>query len=257
VNESLPSVTPPGDAVLSVAGLTVGYRGRPVLPPITWRLGRGEVWALIGDNGSGKTTLLRTLLGLLPPVSGSLAWGAGTAVAYVAQRHDVDAAVPMRVGDYIAGGAERGLSFLRRRRVTAAALAAIAADFNLEELLQRPFTLLSEGQKQRVAMARALIGRPDLLVLDEPTSAMDAAAEAALLARLVELAKRDKLAVLVVGHHLPALLPLASHWALVQGPRAPPLLGARAVVAGHPQFQGRYAGLLSVLGAPTGQVGRR
>jgi zinc transport system ATP-binding protein len=226
--------------------LCVGHRGRPALSPVSWSIRRGEIWALLGRNGSGKTTLLRTLMQLMPKLSGNLTWAPGLAVSYVAQTGSWDAAVPMPVADYVRGGAIRGHRFLWPHNAAEPHLQALRAEFRLQKLWHRPVQQLSEGEKQRVALARALAGAPDLLVLDEPTSAMDAATEAQVLAQLPQLAVQHRLAIAVVGHHLPALLAHASHWAWVDGPQAPFIAGPRAQVAQSPGFAQQYPGLVAL-----------
>lgn len=231
-----------GDACLVADGVLVGFDATLLMPPVDWRIARGEVWALVGDNGSGKTTLLRTLLGLHKTRGGTVTSGAQIAIAYMAQRQGLDAAVPMRVIDYVAGGAEQGWSFLRWGAVAAvrSRALALAETLGFVALLKRPVHALSEGQKQRVALGRALMTRPDMLVLDEPTSAMDMATESDLLARLGELAQTDGMAILVVGHHLPALLRAATHWAWARGTHAGLVTGPRAALLNDAAFMARY-----------------
>lgn len=203
-------------ARLSARGLLVGHRGRAILPAATFEVAAGSMCALVGRNGSGKTTLLRTLLGLLPPVGGEVIRAAG-GIGYVAQRSELIDSVPARAIDLVRGGWERGWSFVapargRDRAVDAALRAAGCAD-----VAKARYAELSEGQKQRVLLARALACTPDVLVLDEPSSAMDSEAEAALFDVLDRLRQERGLAVLVVSHQLERLLPRADAAVLVDG----------------------------------------
>lgn len=242
----------PSATLIQARALGVGYFGRTVMPPVDWCIGRGEVWALVGDNGSGKTTLLRSLLKLLPACEGTLDYAPGLVIAYMAQRQGLDAAMPLRVRDFVAGGAERGWSFLRPRGVRGrrSSVESIAAQLGFADLLDRQLVALSEGQKQRASLGRALISKPDVLVLDEPTSAMDMAAEAELFASLRALAKAHGMAIIVVGHHLPALLAATSHWAWAQGASGGLVQGARPTLMLHPGFQARYAPMLPIAQTP-------
>lgn len=235
-----PSLADP--PVLSARTLSVGYRGHSILPPVRLELRRGEFWALIGRNGGGKTTLLRTLLGLLPRVSGELDRAPGTVIGYVPQRSDLDPALPLRVIDLIRGGVDTGRSFLRpfyaksRQRDVEHAM----ADTQTTQLAQAQLAELSEGQKQRVLLARALVANPHLLVLDEPTSAMDAVAEREAFALLDRVMHERQLAVLVVSHHVSVLIERATHLIVVEKEARLALAGPLAEVCQHRAFAERY-----------------
>lgn len=243
--------------VLQAKGLCVGYRGRAILPPIDLAVGREQLWALIGHNGSGKSTLLRTLLGLQRKVAGEVRWAEGLRVGYVPQRSDLDMSVPARVIDLVHAGVDHGWSFvqplLARRRH--AAVARAVADVGVESLTRAQFAELSEGQKQRVLVARALVTDPHVLVLDEPTSAMDLAAETAVFTLLEELLVRRRLAIIVVSHQLSALTSRASHMAMLDKDAALAVAGSLAEVSRHPAFVERYGFLLQ--GSPPDAESRR
>ena len=244
----------PADAppLLAARGLEVGYRGRAILPPVDLAIRPGELWALVGRNGGGKTTLLRTLLGLLPRIRGALERGPAFRAGYVPQRSELDLSVPMRVLDLVRDGLDTGWSFLdplARRRGAAAAEAALA-DTATTALARHAYAELSEGQKQRALLARALASSPSLLVLDEPTSAMDLAAERAVFDLLDALRARRDLGVLVVGHHLPVLLGRATHVALVDKDDGLAEAGPLDEVARTAAFQARYAGLAAARTTP-------
>ena len=200
-------------ALLNATALRVGYGGRPLLPPLDFEIQAGETWALVGRNGSGKTTLLRTILGLLPPVSGSVERRPGLRVSYVPQRGDDDLSVPQRVLDAVRAGAERGWSFLRwgTSAATSRAVREALESTQTAELRRAPLDELSVGQRQRVLVARALASSPALLVLDEPTSALDAETEASFLALLERLRADRGLALVVVSHRAAFVEQHATH----------------------------------------------
>lgn len=207
------------EAVVTARGLLVGYAGVAVLPAVDLDVRPGELWGLVGPNGAGKSTLLRTLLGLLPRVGGLMTWRPGLRVGYVPQRSDLDLSGPRRVLDVVRGGAEHGWSFLsplspwRRREAVWRAL----RDANAASLARAQVAELSEGQKQRVLMARALASDPHLLVLDEPTSAMDGRAERDVYQALGALRQARHIAVLMVSHHVSMLAEAATDLLLVDG----------------------------------------
>ena len=230
-------------AALTLDALVVGYQGRPLLPPISAAVRPGELWALIGRNGSGKSTLLKTLLGLLPPVAGTLRWGPAARVAFVPQRGEHEDAMPARALDMVRAGVDRGWSFanplhvLRRAPVVAHALRQAGA----EALADEPFSTLSEGQKQRVWMARALASTPSVILLDEPTSALDAVAERDAFELLDRLRREAGLALVLASHHMAFIPRFATHAILVDRDDQVALAGPSAEVLASPTYRKHYA----------------
>lgn len=164
--------------------LEIGYGRAPLLPPISLSVGRGEFWAVVGRNGSGKTTWFRTLLGLQPPVGGAVIHPGGPPRAtYIPQRQGYDPIYPLTAAQVVAMAVDRGWSFTRPRAGGDAVRAALA-EVGAAELASRTFRSLSEGQKQRVLLARLVAAEADVAFLDEPTAAMDRVAEREALALL-------------------------------------------------------------------------
>src|SRR3954468_9852494 len=186
---------PPGatDLLVDLVRLeraVIGYR-TPLLPPIDLAVKAGETLGVLGPNGAGKTALLKSLLGLLPLLGGRrvLPHGRAPRVGYVPQRDRLDQSWPLSVLDVVLMGRTRLLGPLHRpadidRKRSREALEEIGVG----DLDDRPLYALSAGQPQRVHIPRAIAAEPELLVLDEPTSAMDPAAERVLL-ELVERLK--------------------------------------------------------------------
>lgn len=191
------------DALLSARALCVGYGGRAILPPIDVTIRSNELWVVTGQNGSGKTTWIKTLLGLLAPVSGSVSRERkGLRLAYLGQRQELESQYPVAVEDVVEMGTHRENGWFsgrtQRRRRVARALELTGAT----ELAARPFSELSEGQKQRVLLARVQASDSDLAVLDEPTSAMDSGAEVGAWELLKVVQRESSLSLLVVTHAL-------------------------------------------------------
>ena len=222
--------------LLRCEALEIGYRGRPLLPPITLDVRAGELWAVIGRNGSGKTTLFRAMLGLTPALGGRVQRLAE--IAYVAQRMSFDELYPVTVAEVVRQGTVRGWGFLRpwRRASVDEALDAVGAT----ALADRTFRALSEGQKQRVLLARLVASGAKLALLDEPTAAMDAVAEREAMGLLDNLRKRYGLAVVVVSHHLAATQAIADKALFIDPDDQRVVVGPAQEVFHHTSFLARY-----------------
>lgn len=196
------------EPIITFDSLAIGYDGRAVLSGISLAIPRGGFTAILGANGSGKSTLLKTLLGLQPPIAGqirlNLPAGVKTVFGYVPQAIQFDPLYPVTgfdvalMGTFGRVGPARFPSHVEREFVRDC-LRATAAD----GFAHQKFSRLSGGQKQRVLIARALATKPDVLVLDEPTAGVDAAATHALLEFISQIHVERQLTVLLVTHDLP------------------------------------------------------
>ena len=247
--------------LLTAARLEVGYSGRAIVPPLDFAIRPGEIWSLAGRNGAGKSTLLKTLLGLLPRVRGRLDRRDGLTVSYVPQRGDYDLTVPSRVIDFVRGGVDRGWSFLvpghiaRRHPI----VREVMQEAGVLALARQSFSELSEGQKQRVLIARAMVYRPDLIVLDEPTSAVDPMSERRVFELLDRLRQRYDLAILMASHQMHFVPEFASHVIFVDRDDGVAVAGTVRAVMRHRAFVEHYGVVLSdalgVDAAPPAEAG--
>lgn len=199
----------------------IGYRA-PLLPPLDLTLRAGETLGVLGPNGAGKTALLKSLLGLIPLLGGARHLPAGRVprVGYVPQRDRLDASWPLTVLDVVLMGRTGRIGLLRRPgRADKDACRAALAELGIGDLADRPLHALSGGQHQRVLIARAVSAEPELLVLDEPTSAMDPAAERVLLELVQKLKAAHRLSVVLVTHQLSAVAGFATDVALIDRDR--------------------------------------
>lgn len=191
-------------SLITLDNLAVGYNRQPVLSGISFAIARGSFTALLGANGSGKSTLLKTLLGLLPPVAGKIQIASPVVFGYVPQALEFDPLYLLTgfevalMGTYRRVGAGRFVPQGERDFVRECLRATGAEDF-----ARRKFSELSGGQKQRILIARALATRPDVLILDEPTAGVDAAATHALLEFISQIHAGRNLTILLVTHDLP------------------------------------------------------
>jgi zinc transport system ATP-binding protein len=181
-------------AIVLLEGRNLSLRlGRmSVLDDVSLTVGPGEIVTVIGPNGAGKTSLLRILLGLVPPTSGSVERRDGLSLGYVPQRLVIDPVLPLSV---------KRLMTLTARRPAADVREALG-ETGVAALVDAPMQTLSGGEFQRVLLARALLRRPDLLVLDEPVQGVDFAGEAALYQLISAIRDRHGCGVLMVSHDL-------------------------------------------------------
>jgi ABC-type Mn2+/Zn2+ transport system ATPase subunit len=187
-------------------GLDIGYQGEVVVPGVNFELTCGQSLALVGINGSGKSTLLKTIVGLLPPIKGEIKVLGNPPgknphqLAYLSQFHDSGFILPLRVKDVVEMGryTERGL-FGRMTADDRAIIAKSMERMGIIDLQDSPLRLLSGGQQQRTYMAQVLARQADLIVLDEPTSSLDASG-LELFSHILD-EERDRGAMIVVATH--------------------------------------------------------
>lgn len=180
------------DPILNLEQLCVSIGRRAIIDNISLKLEAGEIVSLIGPNGAGKTTLVRTILGLIKPSSGRLKKRAGLRIGYMPQRLHLEKTIPLTVQ-----------RFLRMtQHVSAADIDQALQQVGAQRTAQRPLQGISGGELQRVLLARALLRKPHLLVLDEPAQGVDINGQAELYRLIAKL--RDELgcAVLMVSHDL-------------------------------------------------------
>jgi len=228
------------EALIRCDGLQVGYRGQAILPSFDVEIGPGEFWVVIGKNGSGKSTWLKTMLGMLPAISGKVRRKGGARVSYVPQRAALDPLFPLAARDVVAMGVERGRSFLGVRLREPDMVKEALKDVDAADLGDRPFHDLSEGQKARVLLARLVASKPDLALLDEPTAAMDVVAERRAFEYLEMLRTRDDTAVVVVSHYLGLAKEFATHAVFLDQDCDSVVSGAPEEVFAHTDFHRSY-----------------
>jgi ABC-type Mn2+/Zn2+ transport system ATPase subunit len=162
------------EALISFDRATLGYGDRAVLSDITFDIPVGDFIGLVGPNGAGKTTILRAILGTLDPMEGTVTTAPGLRFGYVPQRDSVDYNFPLKVLDVVLMGRYDRIGLMRRPSNADRDLAHEAlTHVGIGHLAEQQLSALSGGQKQRALIARALVGQPNVLVLDEPTNGMD------------------------------------------------------------------------------------
>ena len=214
---------------LSTDKLTVGYDGRPLIREITFSLGRGEILSLIGPNGAGKSTILRSLTRHLSPIAGTVYLQndalCGLSPRQIARRMAVVLTERIRpemmtcydvaaTGRYPYTG-RLGTLTADDRAIVSRCLDRVRAG----DLADRPFACVSDGQRQRIMLARALCQEPEIIVLDEPTSFLDIRHKIELLDILLEMARERGMTVILSLHEIDLAAKVSDRVMCVQGER--------------------------------------
>ena len=199
-------------AYLQTEDLSVGYDGKALIQNVCLEVQKGKIVTLIGPNGSGKSTILKTIVGQLSKISGTVL--VENAAMDRLSRRDIAQKMAivmterihpelMTCRDVVATGrypytGALGLLGEKDKKIVQSCLDRV----NAGEIADRPFSAISDGQRQRILLARALCQDPEIIVLDEPTSYLDIRYKLELLTILKEMVRDQKIAVLVSLHEL-------------------------------------------------------
>ena len=197
----------------------------PVLHSVSLRIERGEIVTVVGPNGSGKSTLLRCLIGAQRPTRGRILRSAGLRIGYVPQKLHIDPTLPITVRRFLD----------LPKRVTEAEAQAALAEAGAEGLDGRQMADLSGGQFQRVLLARAILTRPDVLLLDEPTQGLDQPGSAAFYQSLEGIRERLGCAIVMVSHDLHVVMSASDRVICLNGHVC--CEGTPAVVSAAPAYR--------------------
>ncbi len=210
--------------ILSVAKLRVERGGTVILRDVNWRVARGEHWAILGANGSGKTSLLSALTGYLMPTAGEISllgknYGETDWRELRRKIGLVSSSVRQMMADdepalaTVASGKYAMINFWGRvPRPEKTQAAKLLRQVECAYLAERPWRVLSQGERQRVLIGRALMAKPRVLILDEPCAGLDPAAREHFLQFLQRLGRKKNAPTLVlVTHHVEEIMPVFSH----------------------------------------------
>ena len=204
------------DTLLELQDVAVGYDRHAVLRNVQLSVARGSFTGLLGANGSGKSTLIKTILGIIPPLSGQVAFsranGRETVLGYVPQRESLDPIFLLSCFEVVLMGVCGRVGPGRFISKTERAWARHCLEqTDAGGLAGRQFSELSGGQKQRVLIARALAAKPDFLLLDEPTSGIDVTVKRSVMELLRRIHQEQKQTILMSSHDLPVVRRYVGH----------------------------------------------
>ncbi|ASJ13964.1 metal ABC transporter ATP-binding protein [Thermococcus radiotolerans] len=201
-------------AAITAENLTITYDGVPAVEGVTFEIERGETLLLLGPNGAGKTTLIKTIACFHREYSGELRvfdrppCEARELIGYVPQSHNLNERVPLTALEVVAMGGvyRRGFVHFKIAPEILEKAEEVLNFVGLAGLSGRLFRELSGGQKQRVLLARALISDPEILILDEPLSALDPSARAEVAAVLGKIKRERGITMVITTHDINPLL---------------------------------------------------
>ncbi|MDR2682530.1 MAG: ATP-binding cassette domain-containing protein [Dysgonamonadaceae bacterium] len=193
--------------LVDIEHVSAGYQGEKVVDDVSFRICEQDFWGITGPNGGGKTTLIKVILGLLPPLSGTVRFAdkqLKNRIGYMPQTHLIDRKFPILVSEVIASGlcSEKSLTADRKKERVRETIQSMG----LDAIAAKPIGELSGGQLQRTLLARAIINRPELLILDEPNAYIDNAFETYFYDLLQEMNRTT--AIVLISHDRDAVAAL-------------------------------------------------
>ncbi len=220
------------EILVTASGINVTLQGRQILDGVNLSVLRGQIVTLIGPNGAGKTTLVRVILGLLKPGAGEIMRQPGMRIGYMPQRLHLSENLPLTVRRFLDLGCHKQCE---------SDLLGVIRQLEIGHLLESPLQRLSGGEHQRVLLARALLRKPDLLVLDEPVQGVDVTGQAALYGLITKIREQLGCGVLMISHDLHLVMATTDQVLC---------LNHHVCCSGHPDSVSQHPAYLELFGAP-------
>jgi len=222
------------NVLLSVSDLKVQFDQQVVLDDVSFEVKKDQTLAIIGPNGAGKTVLFRAILGLIP-YKGNVVWKKGIRVGYVPQRLSLEKDLPLTVEEF--------LSLKEKEKEKREKVLSLVGFDKEKDFSKRKLGILSGGQLQRILIAFALLGEPEILLFDEPTSGIDLSGEETIYSLLHKLQEKQKLTIILISHELQVVYRYAD---------TVMCLNKEKVCFGPPQEALNKEGLQKIFGQETG-----
>lgn len=214
--------------LVDIDAMTVQMGGTTALRNVDFSISKGEIVTVVGPNGSGKSTLMRAIIGAIAPTKGRITRSEGLRIGYVPQSLHIDPTLPITVRRFLS------LPNRKSKKEIETAMARVGAD----NLLNKQMFTLSGGQFQRTLLARALLEKPDLLILDEPTTGLDQPGSAAFYRLIEDIRTELGTAVLMVSHELHVVMSASDRVICLNGHVC--CHGAPDVVASAPEYRALF-----------------
>ena len=215
-------------SLIQVEDLTVRYGASTALSGVSLHVEPGEIVTIVGPNGSGKTSLLRAIIGAVKPVKGRVVQESGVKIGYVPQNLHIDATLPITVSRFLK----------LPSNVEAADISYALTRAGVPDLAKAQLSQLSGGQFQRVLLARAIIGNPDLLLLDEATQGLDQRGSASFYQQIETVRQNTGCAILMISHELHVVMSASDRVICLNGHVC--CEGTPAVVASAPEYRALF-----------------
>lgn len=214
--------------LINVENLSVSYGLNTVLRGVDFKIELGEIVTVVGPNGSGKTSLLKAIIGAIKPANGSITLKPRLKIGYVPQRLNFQSTLPITVERFVrlTGKIDQ------KSCISALEIAGVS------ELLKSQMSELSGGQFQRVLLARALLGDPEILILDEATQGLDQPGSASFYRQLETVRQDTGCAVLMISHDLHVVMSASDRVICLNGHVC--CAGTPAVVASTPEYKALF-----------------
>jgi zinc transport system ATP-binding protein len=217
------------EPLLQAQGISLSLGGRKILDSVSLAVKPASIVTLVGPNGAGKTTLLKVLLGLTPPDAGSITCRPGLRIGYMPQKFALSDALPLSVRRFLS------LAGSPSQQEIDLALTEVGA----LRVVDSPLSSLSGGEFQRALLARALLRKPELLVLDEPVRGVDITGQAELYDLIAHLRDAHGLGVLLVSHDLHLVMRATNEVLCLNG---------HVCCHGHPEAVSRHPEFVALFG---------